>query len=339
MKKVGPFAPQSLRYLDRCQVLKVENQRFSTFNTWHQSWHVLLFEHSLKLFRGEVRLKWQLAVIYLPVVFILAFVVTIITRDKLMTVIAGSGFTRPNYKGENIPLAAGVVFFITALAVSTPLFIFWPGGIRNTVLIFLFAMAGATCLGLMDDFWGSRETSGLAGHFKALCKGNLTTGAVKALAGGMLALIVGAQLYPGNAWRIMDSALIIALSVNMVNLFDLRPGRAGKVYILFYFVLLPAALGEPEAIIATMVLGSLAAFLPADLKARTMMGDAGANTLGVVLGITASASLDGYYRAGYLTVLVILHLVTEKYSLTRIIAGNSLLNYLDMLGREKEPSK
>ncbi|SFR02533.1 hypothetical protein [Desulfoscipio geothermicus] len=284
-------------------------------------------------------MNWQPEITYLPVVFILAFVVTIITRDKIMTVIAGSGFTRPNYKGENIPLAAGVVFFITALAVSTPLFFIWPASIRNPALIFLFAMAGATCLGLMDDFWGSREASGLAGHFKALCKGNLTTGAVKALAGGMLALIVGAQLHPGNVWRIMDSALIIALSVNMVNLFDLRPGRAGKVYILLYFILLPANLGEPEAIMSTMVLGSLGAFLSADLKARAMMGDAGANTLGVAIGITAAAILDGYCRAGYLAALVLLHLITEKYSLTRIIAGNSLLNYLDMLGREKEPPK
>ncbi len=87
---------------------------------------------------------------------------------------------------------------------------------------------------------------------------------------------------------------------------------------------------------ATMTLGALLAFLPADFKARAMMGDAGSNTLGIVIGLTAAASLDGYFRAGYLATLLIMHIITEKYSLTRIISGNVVLNYLDMLGREKK---
>lgn len=253
--------------------------------------------------------------------------------------ITEADFVRPNFKGEKIPLAAGVVFFIAAVIVVLPLFFLWPPGLRDTALLYLLAMSGAAFLGLMDDFWGSREASGLMGHFKALARGRLTTGAVKALGGGMLALILAARLYPNDIWKVMDSALIIALSVNLLNLFDLRPGRAGKVFILLYIILLPAALGSPEAVMATMTLGALLAFLPVDLKARAMMGDAGSNTLGMVIGLTAAASLEGYYRTGYLAALVIIHIITEKYSLTRIISGNYVLNYLDMLGREKEPKK
>ncbi len=272
---------------------------------------------------------------YLPVGFGLAFLIVLLIRDKLLSLIAEADFVRPNFKGEKIPLAAGVVFFISITGAVLPLFFLWPHYLREQAVLYLLAMAGATFFGLVDDFWGNRDASGLMGHFKALFRGRLTTGALKALGGGVLALILATQLYPGNIWRILESALIIALSVNLVNLFDLRPGRAGKVFILLYFVLLPASLSRPEAVMATMTLGALLAFLPVDIKARAMMGDAGSNTLGIVVGLTAAASLDGYLRTGYLAALIILHIITERYSLTRIISGNVILNYLDMLGREK----
>jgi UDP-N-acetylmuramyl pentapeptide phosphotransferase/UDP-N-acetylglucosamine-1-phosphate transferase len=281
-------------------------------------------------------LNWQPEIVYPPVVFALAFIVTLLIRNKILDMIISGGFVRPNFKGENIPLAAGVVFFITTVTVTMPLFLFWPEYMRNQALVFLFAVAGATCLGLVDDFWGARDASGLLGHFKALFNGRVTTGAVKAIGGGILALVAGAQLYPGNYVKIIDSSLIIALSANLINLFDLRPGRAGKMYILLYLILLPAVWGRPEGVMATMVLGGLVAFLPVDLKARAMMGDAGSNTLGMVAGITAAASLQGYSRFIFLGALILIHIITERYSLTRIIAGNTLLNYLDMLGRGKE---
>ncbi len=284
----------------------------------------------------EVRyLNGQPELYYLLVGFGLAFVIALFIREKVLGMIAEADFVRPNFKGEKIPLAAGVVFFISMVGAVLPLFFLWPPGLREHAILYLLAMGGATFLGLMDDFWGSREASGLIGHFKALLHGRLTTGALKALGGGVLALILAVQMYPENIWRILDSALIIALSVNLVNLFDLRPGRAGKVFILLYLILLPASLGSPEAVMSTMTLGVLLAFLPADFKARAMMGDAGSNTLGIVTGLTAAALLDGYFRAGYLAALVIIHIITEKYSLTRIISGNVVLNYLDMLGREK----
>lgn len=269
-------------------------------------------------------------------VFISTWLVTLGIREKILNMIMTGGFVRPNFKGQNIPLAAGVIFFITTLMVMVPLYLLGPVDLRSQVPVFLFVVTGATCLGLLDDFWGTRDASGLRGHFKALFRGHLTTGAIKAIGGGLIALMVGAYLYPGQPVKILDSALIIALSANLINLFDLRPGRAGKVYILLYFILLPAFWGGTAGVWATMLLGSLVALLPVDLKARAMMGDAGSNTLGMVIGFTAAASLGGYYRVAFLTVLILMHLITEKYSLTKIIAGHTVLNYLDMLGRGKE---
>lgn len=269
----------------------------------------------------------------------LALIITLPVRDKVLAMIVQGGFTRPNFKGMDIPLSAGVIFFISALPVSFLLLVAAPSAVGDTLRLYLFAMAAATCLGLIDDFWGARDTSGLLGHFRALLAGRLTTGAVKALGGGVLGLLLGAQLFPAQLWKIVDSSLMIALSINLLNLFDLRPGRAGKIFVLLCLGLLPFVFGRPEMVPVAMVLGALLAFLPADLKAGAMMGDAGSNTLGVVIGITAAATLDGYYRAAYLALVLLVHVITEKYSLTRIISANPVLNYLDMLGREKEPGK
>ena len=281
-------------------------------------------------------MNWLPEILFLPVGILVAFCVTYVIREKLLCMITAAGFVRPNYRGEAIPLGAGIIFFISALITITLLILFWPENLRSLALVYLFAIGGAACLGLIDDFWGTRDATGLLGHFKALLAGRLTTGAVKAVGGGFIAIIVAVQLYPGNWLRIIDSSLIIALSINMVNLFDLRPGRAGKIFILACAVIIPVALGKPEAVMAAIILGSVLAYLGADLKARAMMGDAGSNTLGMVIGVTAAAALDGYFRMVYLAVLVLIHVLTEKYSLTSIISGNMFLNYLDMLGREKD---
>ncbi|WP_169726436.1 MraY family glycosyltransferase [Desulfotruncus alcoholivorax] len=281
-------------------------------------------------------MNWLPETLFLPVALLVSFCVTYAIRERLLCMITAAGFVRPNYRGEAIPLGAGIIFFVSALITVALLDLFRPESPRSLAPLFLFSIGGATCLGLIDDFWGTRDATGLTGHFKALWAGRLTTGAVKAIGGGLIAIIVGVQLYPGNWARIIDSSLIIALSVNLVNLFDLRPGRAGKIFILACAVILPPALGRPEAVMMVIILGSVLAYLGADLKARAMMGDAGSNTLGMVVGVTAAAALDGYFRIAYLALLVLIHIITEKYSLTSIISGNVLLNYLDMLGREKD---
>src|SRR5690606_41705191 len=39
-------------------------------------------------------------------------------------------------------------------------------------------------------------------------------------------------------WEILTAALLIALAANTINLMDLRPGRAIKVFYLWFFILL-----------------------------------------------------------------------------------------------------
>lgn len=250
----------------------------------------------------------------------------------LLSLIAGAGFLRPNYRGDLIPCGAGAVFYLSLLTVITGTFLFLPGGLQGRSAVLLAAISGYTFLGLADDVWGSGESRGISGHLRCLLKGKLTTGSLKALAGGAIALLAAAS---GGDLRMAPlDALVIALSVNMVNLLDLRPGRAGKGFILTGLALAAAQPLSPDMVFLAAAAGALLAYLPQDLEAGAMMGDTGSNALGAVLGLTAAWTLDFEAKALYLAVLALVHLLAEKYSLTGIIASNRVLDYLDRLGRK-----
>ncbi len=235
-----------------------------------------------------------------------------------------------NYCYNKIPLALGIVFFLASLLVFAITVFIIPLTLKQKTVYFLLAMSAFTLLGLVDDFWGSHQSRGFIGHFNSLLKGELTTGAVKAFAGTGMAIIISSLT--GDYVLVPLNVLIITLSVNIINLLDLRPGRAGKVFLILSLLFLLAFPGQPELVFIATAAGSLTAYLPVDLKARGMMGDTGSNALGAVLGLSAVWLMDLWLKLFYLAVLVFLHLLAEKYSFSKIIAGNRILNYLDRLG-------
>lgn len=261
--------------------------------------------------------------------FLVGVLITCLLLPGLLRLIEEAGFLRSNYRGDAIPAAAGLIFFLVSPVIAGIYVLFF--GDRINALVFFSAAAAFTCLGLIDDVWGSRDTGGLAGHLRAFLSGRLTTGALKALAGLVIAIFVSAMV---GSWQwIPLNALVIALSANAINLLDLRPGRAGKGFILLALIFLVLGWSRGELFFLTALLGSLIIYLRTDLKARAMMGDAGSNPLGAVLGISAIWMMNELFLLIYLFLLILFHLFTEKYSLTGIIAGNRVLDYLDRLGR------
>lgn len=75
------------------------------------------------------------------------------------------------------------------------------------------------------------------------------------------------------------------------------------------------------------------AYFNKDLKAKAMMGDTGSNVLGISIGILFVLGYSGPIRISWLVVLVLIHILTEKYSLTKIIEKNKFLSFIDKLGR------
>ena len=266
----------------------------------------------------------------------LGFILALIMLSFFLKMLQEAGATRPNYQGESIPVGMGSIF-VFVYAVVAFLLVHWIA--PHDVLLYLTGIVFFTMLGLLDDLLGSGESRGLKGHFGALLRGRLTTGALKAIGGGLVALLFAYITLSGHPWwEMLTAALLIALAANTINLVDLRPGRAIKAFYLWFFILL-GFLGfgysqVPILLIAPLV-GSLLACAPADLQARAMLGDTGANLMGAALGMSSVLIVTFPAQLAVVVFLLLLHLFTEKYSLTKIIEKNSFLRYLDNLGRSK----
>ena len=74
--------------------------------------------------------------------------------------------------------------------------------------------------------------------------------------------------------------------------------------------------------------------LPYDLREMTMLGDAGANALGALLGLSSVDRFTGRGRIAAITALAGLTLVGERRSLGAVIERTPVLRELDSCGRE-----
>ena len=200
---------------------------------------------------------------------------------------------------------------------------------------------GALGFGILDDLAGSGKRRGLAGHLGALRHGEVTTGTVK-LAGLAATGLAGGLLLGGKRSDVIINSGLIAGGANLLNLFDLRPGRAIKVAVLSAGLIAAggAATGPDRSAGLTAVaapLGAGLALLPEDLGELAMLGDAGANALGAMLGAAAAQALNRPARTGLLAGIVALTVASEKISFTRVIENTPVLRRLDMLGRRPAP--
>ncbi len=257
----------------------------------------------------------------------------------LLNMLLESGAIRKNYLGNDIPVSVGISFPVSLILV----FLFYALIQRYdfSFHIYLIGIISICFLGFIDDMLGQRDTLGFKGHFGALFKGKLTTGGFKALGGGIIAFFIALSVSGleslWNGWiDILLNTLIIALFTNMLNLLDLRPGRAIKGYLFFLFLIIFMAGGRVNWLLIAPLLGVILVYFPVDLKARAMMGDSGSNVLGLTLGYYCVIYLSLPYRLGVLLFLIAMHIYTEKFSLTRTIERVPLLRIIDQAGRSRE---
>lgn len=256
----------------------------------------------------------------------------------LLNMLLDSGAVRKNYLGHDIPVSAGISFPISVILVFLVFLLF--SRYKPAFHTYLFGIIAISFLGFIDDMLGQRDTLGFKGHFGALFKGKLTTGGLKALGGGIIAFFLSLAL-AGNAglhnWGdIIINTLVIALFTNMLNLLDLRPGRAIKGYLFFLVLIILMAAGKINWLLIAPLLGAVLVYFPTDLRARAMMGDAGSNVLGLTLGYYTVIHLPLPYRVAVLLFLVGMHIYTEKFSLTQTIEKVPFLRAIDRLGRSNE---
>ncbi|HET8681022.1 MAG TPA: hypothetical protein VFM54_04025 [Micromonosporaceae bacterium] len=252
---------------------------------------------------------------------------------------------RTNFRGRTVTLAGGPALAAAAATTAAA-----GAGSPPAAAAALVAGLGAGAVGLYDDVVGARPeqrtAKGFRGHLSALRAGRLTSGLVKIAGVGAAGLAASALLAADEAGRagagrdghpgrvrvgadLLLGAGVIAGLANLVNLFDLRPGRAAKVGLL---VGAPLAAGPVRGLVAGPV-GATAALLGDDLDEKVMLGDCGANALGALLGVALAARTGTVGRAALLTGIVALTAASEKVSFTQVIERTPGLRELDALGR------
>jgi UDP-GlcNAc:undecaprenyl-phosphate GlcNAc-1-phosphate transferase len=240
---------------------------------------------------------------------------------------AGARWERINHRGRTLTLVEGPALAVGAAAavMLTPGL---PGRARAAGAL---AVLGAGAIGAYDDLGGLRtsQAKGFHGHLAALREGRVTSGAVKAAGIGATSLAAAALVSDGPRDALLGGAVVAGFA-NLINLFDLRPGRAIKVGLLHAPVL--AMSGAGGALLAGP-LGAAAGLLPADLREEAMLGDAGANALGAALGMAALLSYGTRGRLAHLVGIAALTAASEKVSFTQVIASTPALRWFDELGR------
>ena len=213
---------------------------------------------------------------------------------QLLDAALACGPTALNHRGLRLPLVGALVAL---------------GGPRAPARIRL-GVAAAALLGLADDLWSGPER-GFRGH---LGKGS-TTGFAKAVGIPAAALLVT---------RSLRKAILVALAANALNQLDTRPGRALKAFLAGAAIVR----GPAKAYVPIAVL-----LAPYDLREMTMLGDAGANALGAVLGYGSVSKLTARGQILSIAALAALNLAGETRSLGALIERTPGLSHLDRLGR------
>ena len=186
-------------------------------------------------------------------------------------------------------------------------------GLRLPLVGWLLGLAegpSATAIaavGLADDLWSGPER-GIRAHVGAA----RTTGVLKLVAIPAVGLL---------ATRKLSGALLVGLAANLWNQLDTKPGRALKAYIV-------AALPLRAPLLPAAVL------LPCDCRELTMLGDAGSNVLGGLVGLRSVGRLTERRRWIAIGALASLNLLGEARSLGALIERTPVLREIDAFGRQ-----
>ena len=260
---------------------------------------------------------------------------------------------RTNHAGRPVTLLEGPAYAVGAAAAAG-----LAGAGPGPVLV----ATSSAALGALDDLAGDSSSKGLKGHLGALARGQVTTGAVKVLGLGVTGLVTAALVdrdlrrqratpvatsgaTAGSTWGpppptfadTLVGGAVVAGSANLLNLLDLRPGRALKATLLGAAALSAsrgaAARSAAARSTAAAAAGAALGVLAPDLRGEAMLGDTGANSAGALLGTALVQATGRRGRLAALAVLTGLTLASEKVSFTRVIESTPVLRELDALGR------
>jgi len=251
-----------------------------------------------------------------------------------------AGLVRENYRGGLLAFPLGAVLATAALVALAPLAILDDRAdldlLAPELRRWLPYLLGIAFLGFLDDALGRGEAAttprGWRGHWAALRRGSLSTGAIKAIG----ALALAAYVVSGRGledWRYIADVALLILATNLFNLLDLRPGRAEKgLALLGAGLCIGAWTWEPLELLGIFV-GPVIIGAWLTLGERAMLGDTGSNLIGAVAGVWLLTVLGPDARLVALAIVLALTIYGELRSISKTIDSVPLLRWLDSLGR------
>jgi len=195
----------------------------------------------------------------------------------------------------------------------------------------LVFIAGVGALGLLDDL-AAGSPRGLRGHARAVLRGRLSTGAIKAI--GTVALAAYAMAgEDASGPQYVAGVGVLTLSAHLGNLLDTRPGRSEKALALIGATVCAASgslapLAPVAALIGPVAVGAWLA-----LRERAMLGDSGAGLIGGMIGVLLVTTLSVPALWTALALLIAISLYGEFRSISSAVSRVPLLQRLDSLGR------
>lgn len=318
-----------------------------------------------------------------------AVLVPVLVMRALAPALEASSLATKNYRGRSVFLGLGLVWAVWSVSLfATSALLDLVGSLVEApygsveMLLFdgpltmpvyavpMILVLVSVLFGMVDDVFGSGVDKGFRGHLRALAKGRLTTGGMKLLGIGVVAAVYGWSAVAGRpeaeglsgwiaaGWWVA-ATLTIALSANLLNLLDLRPGRALKSYavlaiaaaVLFGLEAVTSyerfsaesaagwtSLDTAVTIVALVVvlLGPVVAVWRFDLGERGMLGDAGSNAMGAIVGYLLAGVLSLPWLACVAVLLAGLNMLSERLSFSSIIERTAPLRFVDQLGRAPE---
>jgi hypothetical protein len=242
-----------------------------------------------------------------------------------------------NYRGKRVGVWLGVAFTaaVTVEALAVTLVTLSVQGsltvLGRRLLWMLGGVLAVFVVGLYDDYRPSRSR-GVVRQVRALFAGEVTSGIVKAFVITAAAAVV-VWTMGERGMRFGLGVPIVAAAANLWNLLDVMPGRALKYFIPATLALAIAGGHAAFATIAAAGVGAGAIALLLDLRERAMLGDAGSNVLGFIVGIGLVKVLPVPGLIAVLVALVALHVAAETVTLSRLIRSTPPLHWFDRLGQ------
>jgi len=240
-----------------------------------------------------------------------------------------------NYQGRKTPTGTGLLVYFVCFSIGGYQWLFSAETSRELLPWLLLGSTIAAFAGWLDDQHGEQQIKGLRGHVAAFWRhGRLTTGFLKAvvlsIAGGLVALPLSQGF-----WHWFFQTNLLILSVNTLNLLDVRPGRAVKGFLFSISAVAPfSVVGWQQWDIWMPYLGAVLAVSRFDLQARSMLGDAGSNLLGMVFGLWLLTTQPEWVKAFFLCLFLGLHSLAEVGSISRVIERVPFLRWVDGWGRQ-----